>query len=229
MKTELPDGLPLWEEPYPDPELLRLDICAMESAIVNALFSVFPTDGVLGVYAKGSTVKTWDSPVDYVPEISDLDIHVRISGECAENNPLSAISEYITFQRIMESEFRMKRPNPIHLPRPQVIFLNYLASIPNYVPSPRKTVKTLYGEPYDDKTDITGERYKKTILDTAYELQKNLHLTSQRFFDKFGKYNFSAIRSISYRISPSGPMLLILGGIPFKDAWEKTEHNPLGA
>ena len=98
----------------------------MESAIVSALFAVFPEDAVLGIYSKGSAVKTWDSPIDYVAEISDLDIHVRIIDPFAENNPLSEIDGSLAFQRIMESRFLQARPHPVHFPRPRVLFLNYI-------------------------------------------------------------------------------------------------------
>ena len=220
MNEGLADSLPSWEQPYSDPGLLKRDILAMEAAIVEALFSVFPKNAVVGIYAKGSAAKNWSSPVDYVPEISDLDIHVKITDRYAEKNPLSEIGGSMAFQRVMESRFLKARPNPAHFPRPQILFLNYIGYIPDFVPSPMTTVKPLHGEPYDDRTDITGERYLKTILQTADELKRNFHLISQRFFDKLGKYNFTAIRSISYRVSPAGPMLLIAKGFPFRNAWE---------
>ena len=50
----------------------------MVASIVEALLRQIPSSEVAGIYFKGSAQKRWDSPVDYVPEVSDVDIHVLL-------------------------------------------------------------------------------------------------------------------------------------------------------
>ena len=42
------------------------------------LLERFFGDNLAYVYAKGSAIKKWDSSIDYVPVISDIDIHYGV-------------------------------------------------------------------------------------------------------------------------------------------------------
>ena len=39
------------------------------------------SDDIEYMYVKGSAVKGWSSIIDYVPQISDIDIHVKVKDE----------------------------------------------------------------------------------------------------------------------------------------------------
>ena len=67
--------LPEWNHHYPDPGKLRHEINHMADSFVEVLLDDIPSQEIRGIYLKGSAQKEWDSPVDYVPEISDVDIH----------------------------------------------------------------------------------------------------------------------------------------------------------
>ena len=49
----------------------------MAESIVEALLDEIPPEEIRGIYLMGSGQKEWDSPIDYVPEISDVDIHIQ--------------------------------------------------------------------------------------------------------------------------------------------------------
>jgi len=57
-----------WDPRYPDPARVRAEVEGMTSAYVAALLERVPREQVVGLYAKGSAVKPWDAPLDYVPE-----------------------------------------------------------------------------------------------------------------------------------------------------------------
>ena len=65
-----------WTDRYPDPNRIRAEVRAMTDAHVEALTVRIPPDEIAGIYLKGSAHKPWDTPLDYVPEISDVDIHL---------------------------------------------------------------------------------------------------------------------------------------------------------
>jgi hypothetical protein len=79
--------LPRWGPPYPDPGEVRADVEAMVGAVAGALVARFG-DAIAGLWFKGSAQKRWDSPLDYVPEISDVDIHVR-AARAADMAPIA--------------------------------------------------------------------------------------------------------------------------------------------
>lgn len=59
-----------------EPGRLRAEVDGLVEAITGALVDWFG-DGMLGMWCKGSAAKPWDSAIDYVPELSDVDIHDR--------------------------------------------------------------------------------------------------------------------------------------------------------
>jgi hypothetical protein len=65
-----------WPTTYPDPEQLRREIRLMVQAVAGSLREVFGDSKVRAIWFKGSAQKQWESPMDYVPSLSDVDIHV---------------------------------------------------------------------------------------------------------------------------------------------------------
>ena len=62
--------------PLPDRDQLRTETRCLATCVRDQLLALIPEDQIRGIYLTGSTVKAWDSPLDYVPEVSDVDIHV---------------------------------------------------------------------------------------------------------------------------------------------------------
>jgi len=65
-----------WSSHYPDPRVLKTEAFFMAEAFTEVLLEEIPDPDIVGIYCKGSVLKDWDSPLDYVPELSDVDIHI---------------------------------------------------------------------------------------------------------------------------------------------------------
>lgn len=159
---------------------------------------------VLGIYGKGSAFKEWSSPLDYVPEISDLDIHIRV----ASHHTL------LLFHQDLDFALR---------------FQNQLEKNPEYIAAPPGTVNILHGIPYIAGDYKDGERLKELSLNSILGHQGFLSHCGREFFDKTGKYNFLSLRYISWRIGPLSPQLLTLEGYPPHEAWSHNRTQAIGA
>ena len=99
------------------------------------------------------------------------------------------------------------------------MLLNTLAEDPAYVPSPPHVVETLYGEPYS----MHGWKSPAEILQIdAERLQANNAAMADfplHILDKPGKYVWNAMRSLAWRVSPTGPRVLDLLGIDPDKSW----------
>ena len=110
-----------------------------------------------GIYAKGSATRAWDTVIDYVPEISDVDIHVWLVDEPSAQPVLQDLDVALAIQADLERRYKEAIHVPLHVPRPQIMLLKTLAEDPAYVPLPPHVVETLYGEPYSmHGLEITG-------------------------------------------------------------------------
>jgi hypothetical protein len=207
-----------WPKAYPDPASLRAEIDAMVASVVEAVLGQVPTTELAGVYLKGSARKQWDSPVDYVPEISDVDIHVLFRDERCVADRLGTPEAALAVQQRIEEGYAARIKRPIHTPRPQLVVLNLLLDDPDYSPSPAGVVETLWGEPYPSATyDEQREQAvarKRLLADAAI-----LEALPLRLLDKPGRYLWAVVRDLTWRVGPSGPRLLLLLGTPAAQAW----------
>lgn len=207
---------PVWDERYPDKSRLRLEVEAFQEAVLEALLELTPAANVEGVYAKGSAVKAWDGPLDYVPELSDVDIQLLLHDE----SRLRTVEGALEFQAGYEAEFRARVPEPLHFPRPQIILLREMLS--GFAPAPSRAVKTLYGRPYQEVHPLTQtagmrELDRQKLLEYAPpEVLSGFPLS---WIDKPGKYLFLALRDLAWRVGPAGSRVLSLLGVEFDRAW----------
>jgi len=78
------------------------------------------------IYSKGSAIKKWETKIDYVPVISDVDIHYDVNDKnhlFTNKNPRKASLE-VSLE--YERRFNDRNPDKIHLPRMQVICVDNL-------------------------------------------------------------------------------------------------------
>jgi len=207
-----------WTEEYPRPETLRDEVDAMIEAFSEVLLAAIPIEELSGIYVKGSCCKAWDSPIDYVPEVSDIDVHVLFSDDSYIAPRLESLDAALAIQQQVEEHYLARVKEPIHLPRPQLCVMNHIMQDPLYVHSPYATIKTLWGEDYPRATydeDKEREKGRKRILDNA----KFLDELPQWAIDKPGKYNFTVMRGLTWRISPTAPRVLQLFGMTTAEAW----------
>lgn len=211
--------LPAWNDGYPDRERLRHEVSCMTEAIVETLLDNIPGDEIRAIYLKGSAKKRWDTPIDYVPEASDLDLHIWFRDDGGERAHLGDLDRAIAIQQDIEARYRAKCPRPIHTPRPQLIALNGLMSKPTYMHSPPAAIEVLFGEscPAPDYSQVDELKRNKCqdLLDHVDILERFPH----RVVDRPGKYLAELFRDLSYRVSPVGPIVLHLAGLDPMTVW----------
>ena len=207
-----------WPNEYPDIASLRVEIDAMVASLVEAVLGQVPATELAGIYLKGSAHKRWDSPVDYVPEISDVDVHVLFRDEDSIAQRLGTPEAAMAMQKQVEHGYASRIEHPIHTPRPQLVVLNLLLQDPDYSPSPAGMVDTLWGEPYPsamyDEHKEQAVARKRLLVDAAI-----LETLPLRVVDKPGRYLLTVIRDLTWRTGPSGPRLLLLFGMPAGQVW----------
>ena len=212
--------LPEWDSSYPDPARVRREVDAMVESFVEALLDEIPREEIQGIYLKGSGQKEWDSPIDYVPEISDVDIHVQFYDDDAWRRHLGSFAQAVNIHRRVERAYLSRIVEPLHTPRPQLIVVNKMAQEIELVHSPRETVRTLYGEEYpqadySNPDSIRRIERDRLLADGGYlEEAYPLHL-----IDRFGRYIWEAVRTLAWRVSPAGPRALHILGVDMALAW----------
>lgn len=207
----------IWDHRYPPQAILRQEIAAITDTFVTVLFTVLPRDAVAGIYAKGSARKPWDSPVDYVPELSDVDFHVLFSHDGEAERP-DSIETAMIMSRSLENEYRQRVPSPVHVPRLQVINANELHREPDFIYSAPNTVETLYGLPYP-APELNSAKSQAAARANLLSHDMFLRQLPSTMHDKYGKHLWEALRPMNWRIGPTGPRVLELRGTPYLHAW----------
>ena len=210
---------PPWGPGYPDKTVLRHEVQCMANAFVEVLLEVVPKGRIEGIHFKGSAQKTWDSPIDYVPELSDVDIHVLFADDSDVERHLGTAEQAMQIQAEVEKRYFAELRDPVHVARPQLIVLNHLLKQADYLGSPKGSVTALYGpeppEPdYDDLARVHDIAHRQLTELEAYLEHFPLHVV-----DKPGKYLRQSLRQIVWRVSPIGPKVLVLHGVAPEEAW----------
>ncbi len=208
-----------WDERYPDPVALRREVEYMVAAYVDALRDKVPEKEIAGIYFKGSAQKQWDSPLDYVPELSDVDVHVLLATDEAEGTYLATPERALELQAAAEAAYFAKIPKPVHVPRPQLIVLNSVIKEADFVPTPAEAITVLFGHDYPAGVSLEVETLKdldarRLAGEATYLARFPMHAV-----DKPAKYLREALRGMVWRVSPTAPRTLYLLGVPFADAW----------
>ncbi len=159
-------------------------------------------------YAKGSALKTWDSPIDYVPTLSDIDIHIMLD----DANPLfsgtsESFEEALNLSKRYEDEFLIQHPENLHIPRSQIMTINRLESTLQYVPPRKQDLHVLMGdipEP-DFPTDTAIRRIDKQNL---MDYDNFIESLPRRLFDRTGFDYWTIVRELVWRVSPCPVRLL---------------------
>jgi len=208
-----------WDEGYPSKEVLRREVKCLTDVFTEVFLETMGADAIEGIYFKGSAQKAWDSPVDYVPEISDVDLHVLFADEAAVGTHLGTAEQALAVCAEVERRFEAKTPMPVHHPRPQLIVLNHLEVQDDYLGPAEGTVTTLHGAAphWGDYTDT--ERLRDIARRQLLELTEYSQRFPLRAVDKPARYVWELLRHIVWNVSPVAPKVLILRGVPPEDAW----------
>ena len=210
---------PTWPDNYPDKIALKREARTMAEVFAEALLAHVPPDQVAGIYWKGSAQKEWTSPVDYVPELSDVDIHVLFVDEAVEERYLGAAEQGLKVQEEVERRYAAKIPKPLHLPRPQLIVLNRMLKDPDYVGPASGTVTTLFGREMEHGGVGEPARVHDIARRQLLELAEAIRAFPMQAVDKPGKFLWQMLRQIVWRVSPAVPKVLVLDGVDPDEAW----------
>ena len=197
---------PEWDARFPDREQLRAEVRCLAACVRDQLLARIARKEIRGVYLKGSSVKAWESPLDYVPEISDVDIHVWFRDDNKWRPHLDRVPQALAIQAGLEACFEERIPQPIHHPRLQLIVLNTLITgLEGFVHAPRSTVMVLHGEAYPEADHSDPEAIRRfdsadLVEKAAWVEQMPLHI-----IDKPGIYAREGLRQLVWRVGAGRP------------------------
>ncbi|MFX1561646.1 MAG: hypothetical protein ACFFBL_13740 [Promethearchaeota archaeon] len=159
-------------------------------------------------YTKGSALKNWDSNVDYVPVISDVDIHIMLS----DSHPLfpnssQGFTSSIEVSKMYEERFREMRGEFLHIPRSQIVHINPVLDDPSFILPQVSDVHVLLGSPTDGRIP-TNEEIRTIDLNELRELSGYLADLPRQTFDRVGLDFWTLLRRMCWRVSPSPVRLL---------------------
>ena len=186
----------------------------------DQLLALIPEGEIRAIYLKGSVVKRWESVLDYVPEVSDVDMHVWFRDDASWPRYLGTVAQALEVQKGVEARFAARVPRRLHEPRPQLIVMNkMMAEHEGFLHSPRSTVSVLYGEEYPeadygDPVTIRRQDSTRLIEEAGWVDRMPLHLV-----DRPGRYLREALRQLVWRVSPAGPRVLHVSGLDTEQAW----------
>ena len=209
----------LWDDQYPDQRILQNEIGYRTEAFVEVLLEEIPKSEIEGVYFKGSAQKEWESPLDYVPEISDVDIHILFSNDSSIERYLRSMDKATHIQSKVEERYFSKAPKPVHIPRPQLIILNSLQRDEDYIPSPKSAVTVMYGKDYPEPDYSNVEKIRFSDCKRLISEEEFISRFPLQIVDRPARYLWEALRTLVWHVSPSGPRVIHILGIPTEKAW----------
>ncbi len=208
-----------WDSNYPDPKTLRKEVHCMCNSFKEILLESMPENSIAGIYFKGSGQKEWESPLDYVPEISDVDIHLLFIDDAFVERYLGTTEKAIQIQSQVEKRYFDKVVQPLHIPRPQLMVLNLLLHEENFVSSPQSTITVLFGRDYPVADNTDQERIVYIDCNHLLEEEEFISKFPLHIIDKPSKYLWQSLRNLVWHVSPVGSRVLSLRGILYERAW----------
>jgi hypothetical protein len=150
---------------------------------------------------KGSATKNWESYVDYVPVISDLDIHIGTK----KDQPLFPTTRdgflfAVETTKQMEQMYLNLRPQHTHIPRPQIVIIK--SEQEDWLPEKTDTVTSLFGEtPYKPLESV--ESLRSRDLHELQNLSSLLERLPELIIDRIDLEYYRVLRMLCYVVSPS--------------------------
>ncbi|MHA1935618.1 MAG: hypothetical protein ACW97A_10065 [Candidatus Thorarchaeota archaeon] len=158
-------------------------------------------------YAKGSATKKWESPIDYVPEISDVDIHIFLKDDTSLLQPSNEFADAMNLSATYERRFHEVQQEPLHMPRSQIMLISHFKSVIDYTPPRIQDVRILFGNVIQEELpDI--ETIRRCDLNRLGELDEFLSPLPMRVKHRAGLDLWSIIRPMTWRVSPSPVRIL---------------------
>jgi len=164
-------------------------------------------------YSKGSATKKWESYIDYVPILSDVDIHIKVKDHSNFFDDETSFYESVNLSEMYETRFLEKNPKYFHIPRTQVIKLNKIIKEVNFIHPKESEIIKLIGKPVLENNPA-NEIIKKYDLENLLALEEYLPKLSMSMMDRTGLDLWAMLRRMTWRVAPSPIRLL-------SQKWEK--------
>jgi hypothetical protein len=205
-----------------DPVALRADVEAIATAVCTALVKSLPRDAVRAIWLTGSAAKDWTSPLDYVPELSDVDLHLWLQEDRRDaQRVLEDLDAGLQRHAMVEQAFSELRPEPVHTPRVQFVLHNDLLRLDGYIPAPRDVVRTLYGAEYRfaRAEEVGGARRVDARALMSAGDESVLQHAIIDLVERPGHHFYHLLRTVSWRVSPITARVLSARGVAYEQAW----------
>jgi hypothetical protein len=173
---------------------------------------------------KGSVLKSWDGLVDYVPVISDLDIHIgTVNYQPLFPRDREGFKYALETTKYYEERFVALRPGHIHIPRPQFVLIEPQFEI--MLPETMDEVIVLYGKV--PLRDMESERdCQRRDLESLRNLKPLLDRLPERILDRIGLEYYRIIRELCWNVSPM-PVRVLSQFTDSKKAWKMNRTQVL--
>lgn len=184
------------------------------------IFTRLFDDRVEYAYARGSAIKDWDTPIDYVPLLSDVDIHIKLTGasklfEWADD----PFHRSVTVSQAYEGKYLERIPEPVHIPRTQLVVLNSLLEDPSFIlPGDASSIQVFMGKPKFG-IEASEDELRSIDMNNLLELGETLDALPAQVVDRTGIDLWTLIRRLNWRVSPSPVRLLTQIGVDPIDVW----------
>lgn len=205
-----------WTKEYPPKTVLRDDIGAMADAAVNVAVREFGRASMERITLTGSASKPWESVIDYVPGISDVDVHIEFRGSDLFSRRVRDVRSAIRYALAMEEEFKRLSPNPYHVPILQLHTVNGLRKREGYMETPRHSITTLLGSAPRHGAVKADMGVLRSLVLQNREFVRKFPLTLS---DKTMESMDSGIRKVSGKMGSTAASALCLLGVPYDDAF----------
>ena len=170
-------------------------------------------------YAKGSATKEWETFIDYVPILSDVDIHIKAKDHSNFFDDENSFHESVNVSETYETKFVEQNPNYFHIPRTQLISINKIVNIVDFIHPKETNIVPLIGDPKLGENP-SNDRIKQIDLNNLLELEEFLSNLPMSMIDRTGMDLWTLIRRMNWRISPSPVRLMSQSSDNPLDFWE---------
>lgn len=170
-------------------------------------------------YAKGSATKHWDTYIDYVPVLSDVDIHLKVNKHSNFLGDDNSFHESVNISEMYETTFLEQNQNNFHLPRTQVIKIDDIVDKVNFIQPRETSIVPVFGTPVLEDNP-SNEVIKQIDLKNVLDLEKFLPTLPMSMMDRTGLDLWSLVRRLNWRVSPSPVRILSLSSDNPLDLWE---------
>jgi hypothetical protein len=175
---------------------------------------------ITAIWLTGSVRKRWDSPLDYVPELSDVDVHVRFARPEHWTDALD-VEAGLVLHAAIEQRYADAVLDPLHTPRVQLVPVHQVEALPNYFGPPAGTAESLFGGAPPVAAAVDPHAASRVDAETLVAMAdaEMLAVEPFRFAELPGWHLFGAIRNLNWRVSPAGARALSALGTAYETAW----------